>query len=335
LEIIGHYFSARGVKPELPLANSIHYTHNSWVVGLAVKALRKIHIRLPWDLLARRRADVLLFPDFTAWPSLFRTPKVVAIHDLTFVDHPEYVTKRNLKFLRRYVEHDAQKAALVLTISEFSKQRLQTEFGLPAEKILAEPIPPPAPIAPKSSLTLPTNYILFLGTIEPRKNIGGLVDAYDALPEALRDKYSLMLVGGKGWESQELMNHIEDLQSRGRKIITPGYVSDATRAALYKNASLMVMPSFYEGFGMPILEGFSYGVPVAVSDIAVFKEVTGKGGLYFDPNSVDSIKRTLQKILDDEKLRQSLIKEGTKKLKTYDWQTVANHIYKHVERLVR
>jgi len=335
VELVGHYFAPHGPLPELPKAGNLGYTSNSWLVGMLVKALRKIHVRLPWELLSRRRGDILFFPDFTAWPSLFGAPKLLTIHDLTFVDHPEYVTKRNLKFLRRYVKNDARKAALVLTVSQFTKRRLQEVFNLEPDKIIVEPVPPPEPIRSKSSIDLPADYILFLGTIEPRKNIKGLVEAYALLPDELTEKYSLLIVGGQGWDSGKLNSRIAELRASGLDILTPGYVNDATRAALYARASMVVIPSFYEGFSMPISEAFSYGAPVAASDIPVFKEVAGAGVIYFDPYSSDSIKNALRKSLSDKQFRQSLAAKGADRLKDYDWQTLAQTIYNHMERLVK
>src|SRR5665213_340374 len=95
LELAGHYFAGRGAKPQLPKAANLSYTSNPWLVGMFVKGLRKIHVRLPWELLAWRKADVLFFPDFTSWPSLFRKPVILTVHDLTYIDYPEYVRSRN------------------------------------------------------------------------------------------------------------------------------------------------------------------------------------------------------------------------------------------------
>jgi glycosyltransferase involved in cell wall biosynthesis len=334
LELTGHYFLPRGAKPELPRAAGFRYTSNSWLAGQCIKALRKAGVRLPWELLSRSRADVLFFPDFTTWPSLFNTPKILTIHDLTYIDHPEYVRPRNLKYLQRYVARDARHAKLVLTVSEFSKTRIVKALGVPASKIIVEPIPPPKPLASKKHSDLPANFILFIGTIEPRKNIGSLIEAYEQLPEELRLKYALVLAGGQGWDSDTLMNRIKELQAKGLNIVTTGYTDDAKRAALYRQATVVVLPSFYEGFGMPILDAMSYGTPVAISDLAVFREIAGNDAAYFDPTSVVSIKKALVKILTDDRLRIRQIKNFPTILNKYSWDKVAVDIYQEVERLV-
>lgn len=334
LELRGHFFRGLGVAPELPSSPNLHFSSNSWLVGQSVKALRKVGIRLPWELLAGRRADVLLFPDFTSWPSLFGSPKVLTVHDLTFIDHPEYVQEKNLRYLRRYVKHDAQRASLVLTVSDFSRQRIIEVFGLPPEKVLAEPIPPPQAAKATPASGQPSGFILYIGTVEPRKNVAGLVEGYLSLPPAVRSRHRLVLAGGQGWQSENTIARIQELESQGENIVMTGYVSDQQRASLYKEAAVVVVPSIYEGFGMPILEAMSYGTPVAVSDIPVFKEVAGQAALYFDPNSDQSIKNALAKVLSDKALAKRLSTAGSNRLKDYSWQTVAQELYAHIRELV-
>ena len=333
LQLIGHYFKPRGHLPRLPQAENLSYSHNSWFTGQLAKGLRKFRLRLPWELLARRQADVLLFPDFTSWPSLFRTPKILTVHDLTFIDKPEYVQKRNLRYLRRYVKHDARRADLVLTISNFSKKRLVAEFGLAPQKVLAEPIPPPPPAKSVKPSGQPAGFILFIGTLEPRKNVSRLVEAYRLLPEATRAQHRLVLAGGQGWKAEEMASQIEQLRSQGENIVQTGYVSDEMRAALYKEAYLVVVPSIYEGFGMPILEAMSYKAPVVASDLAVFKEVAGDAALYFDPNSPQDIKKVIIKLLEDGNLRKIQVQKGSQQLEKYSWQTVADEIYQEIQKL--
>lgn len=333
LELSGHYFKSRGRAPALPKANNLNFTSSPWLAGQFIKALRKVHIRLPWELISGRRGDVLLFPDFTTWPSLFRTPKILTVHDLTYIDYPQYVRKRNLKHLRRYVAGDASRANLVLTISRFTKSRLVQEFKLPAEKIIVEPVPPPKPLTPKSSIRLPKKFILFIGSVEPRKNVSGLLEAYALLSEELRAEYALVLAGGQGWDSKETIARAKQLQAEGHNIILSGYVDEPTRAALYAQAAVVAVPSFYEGFGMPILEAMSYGVPVIASNLPVFKEVAGSDGLYFDPDSAKAIKDALQKILTDNNLRSAQVGAGSAQLKNYSWDKVANEIYQEIRKL--
>lgn len=334
VELVGHYFKPKGNSPDLPKANNLSYSSISRLTGQIAKALRKIGIRLPWELLVRQKADILFFPDFTSWPSFFKTPKILTIHDLTFVDHPEFVTKANLRYLRRYVKRDVQNAALILTVSNISKKRIVDEFSLPSKKILVEPIPPPETIKADTDLSLSSKFILFLGTVEPRKNLLALLEAYEHLPEKLKEGYSLVIAGGEGWHSEKEMARIKEAEGSNQNVKYLGYVGDKKRAQLYLNASVVVVPSFYEGFGMPILEAMSYGAPVIVSDIPVFKEVAAEGALYFDPKSVESLKSCLAKVLDDEDLRKSLGNRGLVRAKSYNWETVANDIHEQIKLIL-
>jgi glycosyltransferase involved in cell wall biosynthesis len=149
----------------------------------------------------------------------------------------------------------------------------------------------------------------------------------------LKEEYALVVAGGLGWDSDETWNRIQQLQAEKINIVTMGYVNDAVRTALYKNALMVVVPSFYEGFGMPILEAMSYGTPVAASNLEVFKEVGGNAAVYFEPHSVESIRETIIKILGDSGLRKKLVEKGKAQLKKYSWQKVADDINEAIERL--
>jgi glycosyltransferase involved in cell wall biosynthesis len=189
------------------------------------------------------------------------------------------------------------RASFVVTVSNFGKQRIIEEFKLPEDKIQVTHIPPPAPIQLDDGTAadlvdkqgIIKKYLLYLGTIEPRKNVISLLDAYTKLPKEVRDQYSLALVGKVDWKFAEIQDKIKQLQSSGYDIIYLGYVDDQTRAALYHQATLFVFPPFYEGFGMPILEAMSYGTPCAISDIPVFSEVAGQAAAYFDPRNTDNM----------------------------------------------
>lgn len=326
IELVGHYFRPRGATPSLPEAKGLSYTYNSWLTGQAVKALRKLGLRLPWEVLARRKADVLFFPDFTVWPSLFRKPKVLTVHDLTFVDYPSAVRRRNLRYLKKFVAKDARRSNLILTVSEFSRRRIIDVFGVSPSKVLAQPVPPPAPLEPRKSSGQPEGFILFIGTIEPRKNIQRLVEAYGLLPEELRAKHRLVIAGGTGWDSEATLRHIKEQISAGQNIRLAGYVSEDRRAALYKEALAVIVPSLYEGFGMPILEAMSYGAPVAVSDIQVFREVAGDAALYFQPETPQSIMDALMELLTGRARRVGLVKLGNAQIKRYSWAAIADEL---------
>ena len=337
LQLIGHYYNFLGRKqlPQLPRAANIRYRESRIIPGKAVNLLRKLGLPLPLELLARNRGDILFFPNFTILPSLFGKPRFVTIHDLYYLINPGYIQQKNLVFLRRFVPKAVAKSQGILTISRTTANDLHRFFGTAASKITISPIPAgnqlrvPTETADSlvNQLGIAGKYILFVGTIEPRKNITNLLRAYEQLPEATRQTYSLVLAGGKGWQDDEIIQTLDELTAQGLPIIQTGYVSDEQRAALYQNASLFVMPSLYEGFGMQLLEAAQYGIPIAASSLPVFKEIMGDSVTYFDEQNSSDIAQTIQLLLSDKKLHQKTVAAATKKSQSYNWSSVAEQIY--------
>ena len=199
--------------------------------------------------------------------------------------------------------------------------------------------PPPYPVEKEPSILKKFSltkhkYILYLGTIEPRKNLKNLIIAYSLLPEKIRSTHPLVLAGGKGWKDEEIRQAISDYKSKGYNIITTGYITDEEKAVLYKNTACFTLPSHYEGFGMPILEAMQYSIPVAISDIPVFHEVAGQAAVYFNQDDPDSIATAISKLLDDAKLRQNLARHQSKELAKYSWKSNANLVIKAFQALI-
>jgi glycosyltransferase involved in cell wall biosynthesis len=178
-EFVGYYhnFLYRKKIPPLPVASNIRYRRVAFMHGQIVNLLRRFHILLPIELLTFTRANFILYPNFLGLSSLFRTPSASVIHDLTFVDLPEYVAPKNLSDLTRFIPAQIRRSSFIITVSEFSKQRINEAFGVPLSDIVVTPIPPETPElrdagAERSileKLGIASKYILTLGTIEPRK----------------------------------------------------------------------------------------------------------------------------------------------------------------------
>lgn len=337
VQLIGHYYNFLGRKalPKLPTAGNITYHESRLIPGKAINALRKAGLPVPFELLARARGDVLFFPNFTILPSLFGAPRFVTIHDLYYLINPAYIQQKNLKFLRRFVPKAVRKSNGILTISQTTARDLQRFLNVPSTKVTVSPIPAgdqlhvPSKTATELAKHLGTSskFILFVGTIEPRKNITDLLLAYRRLPAAITKQYSLVLAGGKGWQDTEILKTLAATRAQGLTVIQTGYVSDEERAALYQNASLFVMPSLYEGFGMQLLEAASYGLPMAVSNLTVFKETMGNSVTYFNPRDPVDIAKTIQTLLDDKKLAEKSARQAAQKAAEYSWHDVAQKIY--------
>ena len=332
LRITGYYFNFLGRKNiQLPTYSNVDYKCVRFFPSKVLNILRRFGIELPLELFVDTRADIILFPNFVGHPVIRKTPTVPVIHDLGYIDYPEHVSGPNRNHLLRYVPRSIKRSRFLIAVSETTKQAMIRQYHLNESEIFVTPIPAPKndakPIQPKS---VTGKFILFIGTLEPRKNFISLVHAYALLPDKVRKEYGLVLAGGTGWYVDKELQEIRDLQARGENIVTTGYFSDGEKAWLLKNASLFVHPSHYEGFGMPILEAMEAGAPTAVSDIDIFHEVSGQASLYFDQNNPADIARVMEQILGSAKLRETLRDDGYRQAASLDWATIARQLYERI-----
>ena len=342
VELVGFYYNflGRHSVAHLPKRPNIRYTYMPLLPAKVLHQLRRWGIEIPIEILARQRADFILYPNFLGWPSLFHTPNAPVIHDLTYLDLPQYVTTRVRGDLTRFVPKTIARANFVITVSEFSKQRIAKNYRLDPNKILVTHIPPEAPHklanaerrAHLQALGLDgKHFILFVGTVEPRKNLLTLLDAYTRLPADIQNKTALVIAGGIGWHCQAEQEKMTQLQGSGVNIIHLGYVDDIARAALYQSAALFVSASKYEGFGMPTLEAMSYGTPCALSDIPVFHEVAGDAALYFNPTDPADASRQMHALLRNTGRAQAMREKGLARAATYRWDVVARQVMQQIE----
>jgi glycosyltransferase involved in cell wall biosynthesis len=296
---------------------------------------RRIGVQPPLRLLLRGKYDHVFFTNYLAMPLPSSTHVSVFVYDLGFLDCPDFLQEANLKVLRRFCPPSIERANTIVTISEFTKERILHYFPNTKANIVVTPIPPLATKNIKVSLNQrlkslgvrKKKYILYLGTLEPRKNIAQLVRAYSQLPTYLQSDYSLVLAGGRGWKDEEITVVVESAKESGLPIIQTGYVTDEEKASLYSQAACFVLPSHYEGFGMPILEAMSYDTPVVVSDIPVFREVAKDAVIYFDKDNESDIAAKLAIILSDDKVQKELqLKADLVLLNTGTWQNNADKI---------
>lgn len=339
----GYYFNFLGRTQVKPLSGTVPKPITT-IPGKLLSLTRRLGFQLPLELFTSTRScDVIMSTNYVSLPAIRKRTNVLFIYDLSFLDCPEYTQPANLKALRRFCPKSIQRADLIITISEFTRDRILHFFPDIQAGIVITPIPPiessnDTKALPKNMEAVglkKDNYLLYVGTIEPRKNLLNLVEAYVQLPKTLRDKYALVLAGGNGWKNEETLARIESYQKSGEHIILTGYVSDDTKLALYQNARCFVMPSHYEGFGMPIFEAFQQGLPVAASDIPVFREIAKNGAAYFDKDDPSDIASTLQKLLIDNGLRTKLIANGRKRLHAYSWDQNARLVSEALSRLVK
>lgn len=335
VDLEGYYFNFIGRNKLIPprLANS-RFRRIRFIPGKLLSLTRRFGWQPPLELLVRSSAEIVLFTNYVSLPVSDKKKKVaLVVYDLSFIDHPNYTEERNLAYLESFAKTSIYRADLIITISEFTRDRLRSLFPAITCPIVVTPIPPALsqakdPINPSEDLSKfslsKKQYILYLGTIEPRKNIERLILAYARLPKNISDKYPLVLAGGKGWRDEKILQTIKHHVQAGYNIKTTGYISEREKATLYKNAWCFVMPSIYEGFGMPILEAMQFSTPTAVSDIPVFREVAGDATLYFNPNDPVDISKALERLISDKKLHVQLSTAQKQILKKYSWSKNAD-----------
>ena len=294
---------------------------------------------LPFDL-NLKPVDLTVFTNYARWPAIKSRYTATTIHDLTYIKYPDLVETNNLAHLQRVVKRSIKSSDFILTVSEAVKAELVTEFTIDPDSIIALPVPPDEAFYRKNDnevhqkYNIPTKkYLFFISTIEPRKNVPYIIDAYTRLPETLRSEYSLVLSGGMGWKSEKSVAAITKAQKKGHKVIHTGYIDENDKSALYQQASVFIFPSLYEGFGMPILEAAASKTPIITADIPVLREAAGEGALYVNPKNSETLTHAMAKLLTDSTLQKELVKKASKHLTTFSWEKNAQAIINKVTEL--
>lgn len=327
-DVSGFYFDFLGRNAYSKSISSFTPVPVVYLPGRILSLLaRKTGIQVPIELLVFRKYDWIIYPNYVSYPSLRKTKNILLVHDLAFLDMPETLDEKNLAYMKKVVPKSIKRATNIVCISHFTKSRLLHHFPyVNPDNIVVTGIPSVIGNTKKThlsknltSLGITTKkYFLFLATLEPRKNVSILIDAYLTLPESTRREYSLVLAGNWGWKSENLRSKITNAKKRGHNIITTGYITDDERSSLYSNANLYVLPSLYEGFGMPLIEAMSFNTYCIVSDIPVFREVAEDSIAYFDQNSSMSISKAIQ----DNINKKPDFKTYERIVKKYSWDTV-------------
>lgn len=283
--------------------------------------------------------DIYFFPDFVEYPH-WTGKSVVMIHDLSFLRVPQYVTKPNEIFLRRFVSVSARKADHLIANSEYTKQDIVNTYKVPEGKVtVAYPGVDGRQFKPagkskiekvKKKYGLKKPFVLYLGTLEPRKNIVSILKAYAGLKK--RGELNLVLAGKKGWMYDEIFRQVRDLRIE-KDVVFTGFFPDEDKSALLSAAEVFVYPSFFEGFGMPVVEAQACGTPVITSSVTSLPEAGGKGALYVEPNLPDQLKLALEKLLSSPKLAEDLKKKGLANARKFRWEESAQKVLQVFNRL--
>ena len=263
-------------------------------------------------------------------PPLREVPTILTVHDLIFRHLPEQHKPLNRWYLNLTMPLYCRRATHIITVSEQTRSDLVTFYGVPTGKItvIHEAADPAfrapsadAVISTRARYHLPDRYLLFVGTIEPRKNLTRLLAAFEQLlAEGLTD--ALVIVGKRGWLTNDFDAALERSPAR-HAVIFPGFVPDADLPALYAGALALAMPSLYEGFGLPVLEAMACGTPVACSNNSSLPEIAGDAALLFDPADVDAISDALRRILGSSDLQSHLRDAGLRRANEFSWGRAA------------
>ena len=292
--------------------------------GRIVPILRRLE---PWLIAAV--GDRLLFAPNFVLPETFRRARgrlVMTIHDRAMRRFPWTLEQETLDSLNDHLERNVRRAAAVITVSRTVRQELIDEGEVEAERVTAIHHGPghlTAVADGRLPSGFPPRFALHVGTIEPRKNLDTLVEVWRRLIEAMPGAPIMVLCGGSGWRSDELRRQLAEAEKEGwvREL---GYVDDASLAELYRRATLLVCPSLYEGFGLPVIEGLAAGLPVICSDIPVFREVAGEAAVFVPPTDVDAWLAQVRQLLSDDEGRRRLSDLARARAAEFDWRRAAS-----------
>jgi glycosyltransferase involved in cell wall biosynthesis len=286
-----------------------------------VRVLNRLWNRQEWppvELLAGR-FDVVHAATPVLIPSR-QAAQVVTVYDLDFLAHPERTWAEMKRDWGAIVQQHALRADHVIVISAFTAGEVHQRLGVPMSRITV--CRPGAPDWTPRAAAPPDGYILFVGTLEPRKNIGGLLEAYTQLLRRRPDAPRLILAGRALPASKPWLDALSRPPLAG-KAVHLGYVDDGEREALYKGASVLVLPSFNEGFGLPVLEAMTVGVPVIAASRGALPEVLGDAGILVEPDDPEALADAMERMTTDTMLARTLAATGIRRTRLFDWTASA------------
>ncbi len=268
---------------------------------------------------------------------------IITLYDIAYIDRPADTENKNLTYLNKFGFTAIKNSSRIVTSSNFSKNRIINHFKLNPSKVVV------VPLAVDTTIYTPIydgnilrkiskkynlkKFFLFISTIEPRKNIDGILDAYSLLPENIKAEYELILIGSRGWNDQGIWNKINDMLSSGENIRHLGYVDQAELPYLYNLATSFVYPSWYEGFGLPILEAQACSTCVITSDSGCCAEVVLGSAILVDNSSAKDIARGMM-LSTNDKVNKEYQRLGLENIKRYSWEKSGKKLFNLIQEVV-
>lgn len=294
---------------------------------------QRLRLPVPMELLLGSM-DLFHSPDFVLPPTL-RARTILTVHDLSFMRVPEYAHPSVREYLMRSVPHSIRRADLVLAVSASTQRDLIELLGVPEERlqVICEGVDDhfrlvedeDALRAVRRRYRLGRPYVLGVGTLEPRKNFAGLVEALARLWERRHLDHELVIVGQRGWLYEPIFERVRSLKVEER-VRFLGFAADEDLPAIYTLASCLAYPSFYEGFGLPVLEAMACGTPVVASRASSLPEVAGGAALLVDPHNVEELAEAVDRVLHDEALRAEMRAAGRRQAQGFTWERAAREL---------
>jgi glycosyltransferase involved in cell wall biosynthesis len=301
------------------------------------------HLRLAVELW-QHPPDVLFVPAHVL-PLYCPVPAVVTVHDLGYIHYPETHRPFDRWYLDRTTRRHTRAAGHILADSLATKRDLSDIYGANPERITVVYLGRDEQLAPvsdphlinqtKTRYGIAGDYLLYIGTLHPRKNLARLIEAFhlacQALPASTR-ALKLVIAGQRGWLYDEIFARVKSLGLE-RQLLFPGYIAAEDKPALLSGALAYLFPSLYEGFGLPVLEAMACATPVLTSNVSSLPEVAGEAALLVDPRRVEEIAAGLIQLISQAELRQHLVERGLRQVQKFSWDKAAQQVLEILERV--
>jgi len=326
---------------------SFLFENNVIAVVITPKARHVLSFKWWYDVkvtlaLKKYKADVFISPD--GFCSLYTmVPQVLVVHDLAFLHHPKFIQKHHLYYYKIFIPRFLKQAKVIATVSEFSRGDIINKYKVSAEKIINvgsaakqifKKIDWQDREVIKEKYADGCEYFIFVGGIHPRKNLINLLKAFSLFKTRQHTNMKLLVVGRLAWKYNGTIEKLKTYMYRD-EVKMLGYLPDDQLVQIVAGAYALVFPSYFEGFGVPIVEAMQCGVPVITSTTASMPEVGGDAALYADPNDAIAIADQLKRIFKDEVLRTQLIEKGKIQAAKYSWEKTADLVWQSIEKAVK
>ena len=344
-----HYCLYFNRPPNYNLQSTILRPGSGQACNLRVMPFPRLwtHLRLSWEM-ARRPPDLLFIPAHVL-PIVHPRRSVVTVHDLGYLYYPQAHRLLDRLYLDLSTRYNARVSTHLIADSLATKRDLIERYGTEPDKITVvypgydeatfQPVRDGEAIeAVKAKYDITGDYILFVGTLQPRKNLIRLIEAFSNLQPPTSNlqppisNIQLLIAGKSGWLYEKIFRRVEELGLEGT-VLFPGYIAAEDLPALLSGARLFVFPSLYEGFGLPVLEALACGTPVVCSNASSLPEVAGDAALLVDPLDVEGLAAALERVLRDEELRAELIERGFEQVRKFSWERCARETLDVLERV--